>query len=62
MNEIIWSLSVDDFTGVMEDNYPDLTEHQKQELISLARHKFSIEDWNEAVDAFISVMLDKLED
>lgn len=56
--ETIWRLQEEDFRVVMEDNFPHLTEKQKDEIIEIARQKFNIHDWYEYVETWIGFMLD----
>lgn len=58
MKDKIFVLQEDDFRTVIEDNGYKLTESEFKGLIKHAKENFTIYDWSEHVDAFISHYMD----
>lgn len=58
MSEKIFILQEDDFRTVMEDNGYKLTKSEFKDLIKHAKENFTIYNWSEHVNDFISHYMD----
>lgn len=56
--ETIWRVSTEDFTSIMDSDYPELSSGDKKNLVDLARRKFDMDGWEEQVRDFIESHMD----
>lgn len=61
-HDTIWRVSVEDLKVVIEDKYPLLTPTEVERAIEVAYAKFSIHEWEQQVDDFLAVYMDRIKD